>query len=100
MTEKISNFETSPAKEREIIESNKIPPELMAKRMDFCARREGLRNGFESSEEEIKKVLDQAGFKIEERTLPPSIQLYEYLQEKYRNYVWRGTEAEDSKDIE
>ena len=97
MSEKISNFETSPAKEKEIIAINKIPPELMAKRMDFCAKREGLRNGFESSEEEIKKVLDQAGFKMEGRTVPPLIQLYEYLQEKYRNYIWRGTEAEDSE---
>jgi hypothetical protein len=93
----IYNFETSFEDAKEIKKNKEIPPEIMATRMDYCAKQEGLRDGLKSSEEEIKSVLDKVGFKIEDRNLPVSIQLHAYLNEKYNDYIWRGAELGDDE---
>jgi hypothetical protein len=99
-TNNISNFETSPIEAREIKKGPGVPHEIMAKRLDHCARQEGLIDGYFSSEEEIQRVLDEAGFKVEGLPVPLSVKLNMYLQEKYGDYIWREYDPNHSHDEE
>lgn len=96
----IYNFETSYGEAKKIEEKNKIPIETMTKRIDYCAKQEGLKDGLESSEEEIQNLLDKVEFKVEDRNLPVILQLHEYLNQKYSDYIWRGTKPKSEKDRE
>lgn len=93
----IYNFETSYQDAKKIEEENKIPVEIITKRVDYCAKQEGLKDGLKSPEEEIQALLDKVGFKIEDRNLPILLQLHEYLNQKYKDYIWRGTETEPNE---
>lgn len=94
----IYNFETSYGEAKKIEEENKIPIEIITERIDYCAKQEGLRDGLKSSEEEIQSLLDKVEFKVEDRNLPIILQLHEYLNRKYSDYIWRGTKSEPNED--
>ncbi|MFA5189054.1 MAG: hypothetical protein WC460_06885 [Patescibacteria group bacterium] len=95
---KISNFETKAKEAQEIREGTGIPHEIIAKRLDYCAKQEGLKDGYFSSDEEIKNVLDKVGFKVQGIEPPLSVQFMMYLQEKYGDYIWRDYKPKHSHD--
>lgn len=82
-------FETTPEEQRIINETGTIPDEVMIKRLDACARKEGLDNGYDSSNDEIRTALENAR-QIVDAAVPLRAQLKRYLQGKYADYIWAG----------
>lgn len=89
----VINVETSQATAQSIQKETGVPHEIMIERLDRCARKEGLEKGYFSPDQDIKRVLDAAGFKanrIDGVEVPLRVQLNMYLQMKYADYIWRG----------
>jgi hypothetical protein len=76
-------------KEKAIIkQTGAIPYSVLTKRLDVCAKEEGLPGGHCSSDDEIRALLIK--LKRYERHRTVSVQLMVYLQEKYSGYLFEG----------
>jgi hypothetical protein len=70
-----------------------IPWEVLEARIDMCAKKEGLvgyAKALLEHKDDITKLFEKVGYKPLSKDIPLDVQLYGYLEDKYRDYIWEG----------